>query len=1009
MANKYWIPNGAIALSSIAANWNTLADGTGSTGALVAGDDVFIGHADTLAADIGNAPLKWDSAISLNTIQTFTDYRKTTTIEDNTTISFTAPSTITLSGESDDWASYGFRVGMLITTSGAVDAANNGTFEIATIVDDVLTIGTATLVTEVAGASVTVLNNLWIDLNATITLAQLSLSSHLKNTGSAIVITFAGTHISGERYILNFEGAEIDNQNLITYKIDGTLAGAKTHFDDGPHPIVTCVTATNFSPSYKVPSYSGFGSCDIYSLSLGATATFNSLASGLSTRNEVKKVFKLLTTSTLTLDLPIFDTGLSTWSFAANVSGFDFPVSGDTTNYGSTTFESMFYNVIIATPTVIGFKTTIPANRTLNVNSITVEADAVLEGEKVIGTGTTSTICSVRRPVVNGAWNFSQLADGVYVSLLNDAYPVTPSIGAAGAIQLSNANGAFTSTNLLAWDSAAAELIVDGKLTVTGLIDPTGMEFDAVAANPSSTNPTKTIWVNSADANKLYFGASEVGGGGGSGTVTSITAGTGLDGGTITAAGTIALLPAIDSAIIANTAKTGITASQANEIIANNAKVGITPTQANDIILNNAKVTNVSYTAAANGGVGLSGTAFSLDIDGMNATVNTPTSDDLLIMDDGANGTNRKITFTQVAGWIQNNVSVAHIRDARADGDISPNDFPEKAVSFIFTDDITGSPNSWDSVMTMKGWSDNYRVWQLWSSAASGSQPVDEVKLYFRSGEEDIQAGWGDTKEVLTFAGTAPNVDGLSGQVLQTNGAGVLSWATVSGGGGSYTDQMAINAVEAETDLQLTGQVTISDLGVADGAPSLLKLTSVGDNSRMICEADTLTKLPLIHLRDSNADANVNDTVFFALDRATPIVTGSARNDLLIVQGQAQKNIHFTTNNSTTIGQQTTAKMTIKYDGKVGIGTTAPAQALHVAGTIRQTAATNAVLVADGNGDIVAASVLADIPYLAAGQAETDTYTANPPDWAGAPPATIGEAINRIAAALAPLVGGQIP
>lgn len=739
MVNKYWIPNGAIALSSVGTNWNTLADGTGSTGILVAGDDAFIGHADTLAADIGNAPLKWDSAISLNTIQTFTDYRKTTTIEDNTTISFTAPSTITLSGESDDWGAYGFRVGMLITTSGAVNAANNATFQIATIVDNVLTISTATLVTEAAGASITVLNNLWIDLRASITLTQLSLSSHLKNTGLATVITFSGVHISGNRYILNFEGAEIDNQNLITYKIDGTANGpsVKTKFDDGPHPIVTCVTATNFTPSYITPSYSGFGSCDIYSLSLNATATFNALASGLSTRDEVKKVFKLLTTSTLTLDLPIFDTALSTWSFAVDVTGFDFPVSGDTTNYGSTTFESMFYNVIIATPATAGFKTTIPANRTLNVNSITVEADAVLEGEKVIGTGTTSTVCSVRRPVVNGAWNFSQLADGVYVSLLNDAYPVTPSIGAAGAIQLSNANGAFTSTALLAWDSATAALVVTGKLTVTGLIDPTGMEFTPVAANPFSTTAANTIWVNSADANKLYFGASEVGGGGG---------------GSYTDAEAIAAVEGEATLDL-----TGI--------------VGF--------------ASHTEYTST----VGL----------------NTPASGTINF---GKNGTSQTMIMKNSNGYLY----------------FGPNN---SGFCHFYT---------------------------------------DRGSFYFN-------------------------------KPIQFDGGGALY---------AYNDDMML-----KTDDSGSNQ------------PTRIHITGGIDACRVGIGAFTDT-------------------------------------------------------------------------------TDEPVTELDVKGTIRQTAATNAVLVADGNGDIVAASVLADIPYLAAGQAETDAFNATAPaNWALAPPATIGDAINRIAALVA--------
>tara|TARA_R110001592_G_scaffold70015_1_gene214697 strand:+ start:5477 stop:6394 length:918 start_codon:yes stop_codon:yes gene_type:complete len=123
------------------------------------------------------------------------------------------------------------------------------------------------------------------------------------------------------------------------------------------------------------------------------------------------------------------------------------------------------------------------------------------------------------------------------------------------------------------------------------------------------------------------------------------------------------------------------------------------------------------------------------------------------------------------------------IRDSRSDGDVHPNDFPTRSVSFDFTDDITGSPNAWDSVMTMKGWSTNYRAWQLFSNSSTNSSSVNEEPLLFRVGEEDVQDGWGSIKEVLTFAGTAPRVDGAAGQVLQTNGAGVLSWATISGGG----------------------------------------------------------------------------------------------------------------------------------------------------------------------------------------------------------------------------------
>ena len=214
---------------------------------------------------------------------------------------------------------------------------------------------------------------------------------------------------------------------------------------------------------------------------------------------------------------------------------------------------------------------------------------------------------------------------------------------------------------------------------------------------------------------------------------------------------------------------------------------------------------NTTYSAASGGGIGLSGTAFSLDLDGMTDIGQAITDDDLIAVDNGANGTNRKATFTRIAEWISDEVYRVHIEDVRDEGDIPPNDFDDRAMTLTFTDDIAGSPNGWDSVITMKGWSDNYRVWQIWSSATSGSQSVDQVRLYFRSGEEDVQAGWGETKEILTFPGTVPVTDGTNGQVMQTNGSGVLDWATL-GGSGTVTSVATTAPITGGT---ITGTGTI--------------------------------------------------------------------------------------------------------------------------------------------------------------------------------------------------------
>ena len=69
-----------------------------------------------------------------------------------------------------------------------------------------------------------------------------------------------------------------------------------------------------------------------------------------------------------------------------------------------------------------------------------------------------------------------------------------------------------------------------------------------------------------------------------------------------------------------------------------------------------------------------------------------------------------------------------------------------------------------------------------------------------------------------TFAGafTLPVVDGTAGQVLSTNGAGVVGWSTVSGGSGG--DITAVNAGAGLTGGGLSGDVTLAvDVGTAAG------------------------------------------------------------------------------------------------------------------------------------------------------------------------------------------------
>ncbi len=84
--------------------------------------------------------------------------------------------------------------------------------------------------------------------------------------------------------------------------------------------------------------------------------------------------------------------------------------------------------------------------------------------------------------------------------------------------------------------------------------------------------------------------------------------------------GTVAIpnIGNLEAAVTANTAKTGITTSQANAITANTAKVGITTSQANAITANTAKVTNATHTGDVTGATALTIANDAVTVDKLN-------------------------------------------------------------------------------------------------------------------------------------------------------------------------------------------------------------------------------------------------------------------------------------------------------------------------------------------------------------------------------------------------------
>ena len=464
MADRYWIATGAATTANTASNWNTAADGTGSTGVPATNDTVIFGHADSFANDLGTAPCTWDLAVTLTRMQTLANYNAIE-IEDDDGVAFDSTGK-TFTFENNNPEDLGFKAGMKITVAGST--SNNGTFTISSVADDVIVVVEA-VTDEAAGQSVTVTYDTYIDLQADISLTRLDLDCHLKNTsGSNKNITISGTYPASNCYVFNDSNAQISNTEHIAYVFDSSAnTPVRMVFSNGPYPQVS-LGGTNayYSPASGVTTTAD-AEITMHSLSIGANAFFNPDPSTVAPRDDARKKFVIGTTG-FSLSCDKFDMGLATLEFQLD-GNFELPVTGSAT-YGDAdkTFIVNYRDLIITTATA-GRKATVPEDRTLSVNSLLIGPDAVLEGYSTKDNHKTSTVISVSRPSILGAWNFSQLSDGVYVSLMDDAFPITPSDGPAGRVQLSNDGGTFTSDGALKFDAATGELratkfVGDGSL-----------------------------------------------------------------------------------------------------------------------------------------------------------------------------------------------------------------------------------------------------------------------------------------------------------------------------------------------------------------------------------------------------------------------------------------------------------------------------------------------------------------------------------------------------------------
>jgi hypothetical protein len=193
--------------------------------------------------------------------------------------------------------------------------------------------------------------------------------------------------------------------------------------------------------------------------------------------------------------------------------------------------------------------------------------------------------------------------------------------------------------------------------------------------------------------------------------------------------------------------------------------------------------------------------------------------------------------------------------------------------------------------------------------------------IWFQNGTERLKI---ESSGAVTFnnAFTFPTADGSAGQVLQTNGSGTVTWATVSGGGGisgSGTDHY-IPRWNGTTALQDSAIIALDSgsVGIGTATPSRpLEVIGTG-NASVIRVGDG----------DSDGSAGTSYIEFGAnatsWNRQAYIGPASPSNSHLWIVNEENADILFYTNND--------HKMVIKNDGKVGIGLTDPDAKLEIKG-----------------------------------------------------------------------------
>ena len=451
----------------------------------------------------------------------------------------------------------------------------------------------------------------------------------------------------------------------------------------------------------------------------------------------------------------------------------------------------------------------------------------------------------------DGDWFVSDGSQWLY-------YNVGPTVAAATFIQLDDISGQFNNTRVsfvlrvsgTAYTPVSASAIL---LSVGGVIQIPGNSFTLSGSTVTFTEAPKTNTTFVGYAVSGLTGGGGGGGGGGTGTVTSVGTGTGLIGGPITTTGTISLRPATNSTlggVIPD--NTTITVSPTGVISASSAGVGTLQSVTN----NGATTTN-----AINVG-GLSSTGNMVFGDSSSDTISVParfasslipnanevydlgsatnrwrdlyvssnsiymgtnqltvSGGQLLINGTPVGGGGSVGTLQQVtdagatttrsiivggitattnggyfAGTALGNMQV--VAEGVGGFGVKPSSAGLLSGRFEGNGDLNTLGNITVGAIASRG--DNNGIQLI-----NGSTSAVTINLNKTSGRATVNS--------LVAAGlTYPTADGTSGQVLTTNGAGILSWTTAGGGSVGTLQTVTNNGATTTNTIDVRG-LTVTD------------------------------------------------------------------------------------------------------------------------------------------------------------------------------------------------------